>query len=96
VVAVRLGAGERAQVERAAGVQGVEPSRFVREAALAASAVVIGRVVPVSASVPAEREEAAPVENAMVVQSALEAPHWVDGVLLNADRVDPELVEAVV
>src|SRR5215216_4289881 len=47
VVAVRLAEAERAQVVAAAAVRGVPPCSFVREAALAASAVVTGRVMPV-------------------------------------------------
>jgi hypothetical protein len=75
VVAVRLGAAERTQIASAAERAGRPLSSFVREAALAVSAIELGRVSPAPKSegdvLPALESGGEPVEPPGI--------HFVDG-----------------
>jgi uncharacterized protein (DUF1778 family) len=81
VVPIRLSGPEREQIAKAAARQGKTVSGFVRESALASSAVVTERVTPVRAP---EREVAQPREAPFVLVKE-ERPRIVDGLRVLPD-----------
>ena len=82
VVPIRLGDGERQQIAAAAARRKLTLSGFVREAAVAASAIVQGKATVQRPSAPRVGVEAPTVVDSgrgVVVVDPEPAEHWVDG-----------------
>lgn len=75
VVPIRLGDGEREQLAKAAGLQGMPVSTYVRCAALQASAVAVGK----ASIAPRPAPKPKPV---VVLDVAPKREHYVDGELV--------------
>jgi hypothetical protein len=82
VIGSRFSDAERAQVSRAAARSKLTLSAFVRQAALASSAIIEGKVEPRR-----ERDEASEPERdrAPFILGDTERPHIVDGMRILAD-----------
>jgi hypothetical protein len=80
VVPIRLGDREREQIAKAAGLQNMPVSTYLRCAALQASAVAIGKATV--ASRPPRRERKVPERKLLVVDpEPPKRPHYVNGEL---------------
>jgi hypothetical protein len=84
VVPIRLGAAERDQIARAAARRDLPVSSFIRQAALAASAVVMERVTPVKPRGDAPSDEV-PGRGVPVVVLEEPRPWIVDGMRILPD-----------